>query len=173
MKKSILILLGLALLGCKKETPKVESATPKEATEEAPNPDLLTKAGTFFKSISTVKYENIPQDKIDLGKKLFFDKRLSKNESISCNSCHNMSTYGVDNEPTSEGDTHIKGKRNSPSVFYSSLLAMEFWDGRAKTVEDQASGPMLNPIEHSMPNEAFLVNKLKGIPEYKSLFKKA
>src|SRR6478735_8502093 len=117
MRKSVLILALLVLWSCKKEATKV--VAPKDVYEETPNPDLLSKAGAFFKSISTVKYEEIPQGKIDLGKKLFFDKRLSKNETVSCNSCHNMSTFGVDNKPTSEGDTHTLGKRNSPSVFYA------------------------------------------------------
>lgn len=80
-------------------------------------------------------------------------------------------TFGVDNKSFSLGDTKELGGRNSPSVIYASLHAMQFWDGRAKDVEEQAGGPLLNPVEHSLPSKEFLENKLRAIPDYQALFK--
>lgn len=167
MKKVVFILVGLALFGCKKEEAKEDFST-KPIVEKS---ELAKKADNFFKSISTVEYATIPQSKIDLGRKLYFDKALSKNETVSCNSCHNLATFGVDNKSFSIGDTKELGGRNSPSVIYASLHAMQFWDGRAKDVEEQAGGPLLNPVEHGIPNEAFLEKKLRAIAEYQTAFK--
>ena len=170
MKKTLSIAAALVIMiSCKKESTEQDFSNNPIGEKS----ELLTKASNFFKSVSTVPEENIPQEKIDLGKKLFYDKTLSKNGTISCNSCHNLSTFGVDNKSVSEGDTKELGVRNSPTVIYSSLHAMQFWDGRAKNVEEQAKGPLLNPVEHSIPNEAFLEKKLRSIPEYQALFKKA
>lgn len=168
MKKVIFILAGLALVSCKKESSQDFSKTP-----EVQKSELLTQASNFFKSVSTLKEENIPQEKIDLGKKLYYDKALSKNNTISCNSCHNLATFGVDNKSLSVGDTKQLGVRNSPTVIYASLHSMQFWDGRAKNVEEQAKGPVLNPVEHGIPDKEFLEKRLRAIPEYQTMFKKA
>ena len=98
---------------------------------------------------------------------------MSKNNTISCSSCHDLNKYGVDNLPTSLGDTKLNGNRNSPSTIYAFLHGMQFWDGRAKDVEEQAGGPLLNPIEHGIPSEAYLIQKLSKITEYATLFKAA
>ena len=167
MKKLVFVLVGLALFGCKKNEAK-EDFSIKPVAEKS---ELAKKADNFFKSISTVETNSIPQNKIDLGKKLFFDKALSKNGTVSCNSCHNLSTFGVDNKSLSIGDSGQLGRRNSPSVIYASLHAMQFWDGHAKDLEEQASEQLLNPVEHGIPNEAFLEKKLRAIPEYQTAFK--
>ena len=104
----------------------------------------------------------ITQQKVALGKKLFLDKRLSKANDISCNSCHSLDTFGVDNKPTSDGHKGQKGNRNSPSVYNAALHATQFWDGRAATVEDQALGPILNPVEMAMDSEKAVVDRLKA-----------
>lgn len=168
MKKIISLMVILAFISCKKESTEYDFSKAPEVKKS----ELLTKASKFFKSVSTLSEEKIPQEKIDLGKKLYYDKALSKNGTISCNSCHNLSTFGVDNKPVSEGDTKELGVRNSPTVIYSSLHSMQFWDGRAKDVEEQAKGPLLNPVEHGIPDQAFLEKKLRLIPEYQALFKK-
>lgn len=123
--------------------------------------ELKEKADIFFQSVNSLPKQDISSEKIALGKKLFFDKRLSKNETISCNSCHNMSAYGVDNLVLSPGDTEEFGNRNSPTVFYAHLHSLQFWDGRAKDVEEQAGGPILNPVEHNIPSEAFFRKTIK------------
>lgn len=112
---------------------------------------------------------------IELGNKLFFEKRLSANNSISCNSCHavDQNRGGVDNEPTSPGAFGKRGGRNSPTVLNAALQSSQFWDGRAATLEHQAKGPILNPIEMAMPNDADVLKRLKEIPEYQTMFRQA
>jgi cytochrome c peroxidase len=85
--------------------------------------------------------------KVALGDKLFHDKRLSKDNSLSCASCHNLSRGGVDSLPTSIGIGGAKGPINAPTVFNSSLNFRQFWDGRAASLEEQAAGPVHNPKE--------------------------
>lgn len=166
MKTTIFIFVGLLLFGCKKATTEDFSKQPVPEKSE-----LAKKAENFFKSISTVEYASIPQSKVDLGKKLFFDKTLSKSGAISCNSCHNLGTFGVDNKVFSIGDNKELNVRNSPSVIYASLNAMQFWDGHAKTLEEQAVESLLNPVQNGIPDAAFLEKKLRAIPEYQTLFK--
>lgn len=110
---------------------------------------------------------------IALGKKLYLDPRLSINDTISCNSCHQLTNFGVDSQPTSPGHDGTRGGRNSPTTFNAALHIAQFWDGRAKDVEEQALGPILNPIEMGMPSEEAVVNKLKKIDEYKTMFAEA
>ncbi len=127
-------------------------------------------------------FEPLPESIIDeqknaalikLGKKLYLDPRLSVNDRIACNSCHSLSNYGVDNEPTSPGHEGKRGGRNSPTTLNAALHIAQFWDGRAGTVEEQALGPILNPIEMGMPSEDAVVKKFKAIDEYKTLFAEA
>lgn len=113
------------------------------------------------------------QAKVDLGRALYYDTRLSRANDISCNSCHNLSTYGVDNEPTSTGYKHQKGGRNSPTVYNAAGHFVQFWDGRAADVEAQAKGPVMNPVEMAMSAEKEVVARLKSIPGYVSMFKAA
>lgn len=104
--------------------------------------------------------------KVALGKRLYLDPRLSMDETISCNSCHNLKTFGVDNEPTSPGHKGQRGGRNSPSSFNAALHTSQFWDGRAATVEKQALGPILNPGEMAMPSEAAVIERLSKDKSY-------
>jgi len=112
-------------------------------------------------------------EKVTLGKTLYFETRLSKDGNISCNSCHNLNTYGVDNKPTSPGDGGVFGNRNSPTVLNAAFHFAQFWDGRALDVEEQAGGPILNPIEMSMPDQDFVIKRLSQIKGYKALFEAA
>jgi cytochrome c peroxidase len=115
----------------------------------------------------------ITPEKVTLGRMLYYDARLSINDKISCNSCHLLDRFGVDNEPTSKGHAGQRGARNSPSVYNAAFQFAEFWDGRAKNVEEQAKGPVLNPVEMGMPDANFVIKRLKGIPGYRPLFEKA
>ena len=128
----------------------------KPLPNEAPNPD-----------------NPVTQAKIGLGKKLYYDTQLSKDGTISCNSCHDLATFGVDNEPTSEGDDGSLGDRNSPTVLNAALHQSQFWDGRAKDVEEQAGMPIMNPVEMAIPSEDFLVDRLAATADYPPLFKDA
>ncbi|MEC4114638.1 cytochrome-c peroxidase [Myroides pelagicus] len=161
MKKTLALAVICSLVACKNTTSKQEDIKEKE---------LLKQATTYFAPISSVAYEKIDERKVDLGKYLYFDTRLSKEGNISCNSCHGLSTYGVDNKALSSGDDGSLGARNSPTVFHASLHSMQFWDGRAKDVEEQAGGPILNPVEHNIKTEQELVDRIKGIELYQTMF---
>lgn len=109
--------------------------------------------------------------KVKLGKQLFFDPRLSIDGTVSCNSCHNVMSNGTDNRAVSIGVDAQKGGRSAPTVWNAAYLTAQFWDGRAATLEDQAKGPILNPIEMGMPDEASVVKRIKSIPGYARQFK--
>ncbi len=119
--------------------------------------------------IEPVVIEN--PDKVALGKQLFFDPRLSKSGFISCNSCHNLSMGGSDNLPSSIGHNWQQGPINSPTVLNSSMNVAQFWDGRAKTLKEQAGGPIANPIEMGFTHE-LAVEVLQSIPQYVANFEK-
>lgn len=112
---------------------------------------------------------------IALGKQLYMDKRLSKNDSQSCNSCHNVeaSESGVDNLPTSVGAFGEKGARNAPTVWNAGFQLSQFWDGRVADLAAQAKGPILNPIEMAMPDEKTVVKKIQAIADYQVAFAQA
>jgi cytochrome c peroxidase len=110
------------------------------------------------------------EEKIDLGRMLYHENRMSINEKLSCNTCHDLANFGVDNEPTSPGHEGKRGARNSPTVYNAALHVAQFWDGRAKDVEEQAKGPVLNPVEMGMPDPDYVVKVLRSIPGYHPLF---
>ncbi len=115
----------------------------------------------------------ITEEKVALGRMLYYDTRLSKGQDISCNTCHRLDNYGVDNEPTSIGHRGQRGDRNSPTVYNAAGHFAQFWDGRAADVEEQAKGPIMNPVEMAMPSEEQLVRVLKSMPDYVAAFKAA
>ena len=116
--------------------------------------------------------ENDTPQRIALGKKLFFEKRLSINDKQSCASCHILDDgfAGVDNLPTSPGARGEQGTRNSPTVLNSGWQDSQFWDGRAEDLVEQAKGPILNPIEMGMPDEQTVEKKIRAIAEYQKAF---
>lgn len=127
--------------------------------------------GQFFEPLpASIIDEKKNAALIALGKKLYLDPRLSINDKVSCNSCHRLDNFGVDSQPTSPGHDGKRGGRNSPTSFNAALHIAQFWDGRARDVEEQALGPILNPIEMGMPSEEAVVSKLKNIREYQTLF---
>jgi cytochrome c peroxidase len=110
-----------------------------------------------------------------LGKKLYFEKRLSINDTQSCATCHRLEDgfAGVDNLPTSPGARGEQGTRNSPTVLNSGWQDSQFWDGRAEDLVEQAKGPILNPIEMGMPDEQTVEKKIREIVEYRAEFARA
>ncbi len=108
--------------------------------------------------------------KVELGKKLFFEPRLSKSGWIPCNSCHNLSTGGADNLPSAIGHKWFFGPINSPTVLNTRFNLSQFWDGRAKDLNEQAGGPIANPIEMDS-NHELAVSVLQSIPEYVQWFR--
>ena len=109
--------------------------------------------------------------KAKLGKKLFFEPRLSKSGFISCNSCHNLSMGGTDNLKTSIGHNWQQGPINAPTVLNSSLNIAQFWDGRAADLKEQAGGPIANPSEMAFTHD-LAVSVLESIPTYSNEFKR-
>ena len=129
----------------------------------------------FGKPLKTLE---LPKDKValslvELGRTLYHEKRLSRDNSISCNSCHDTKAFGVDGEKFSVGfNNHLTG-RNSPTSFNAFMHVSQFWDGRAPTVEEQAKGPILAGGEMAMPSAEAVVKKINSIKGYKDLFEAA
>ncbi|MFD1294123.1 cytochrome-c peroxidase [Lutibacter holmesii] len=167
MKKLLLASLLLVLItSCSQKKEKQQIKAPEYTA-------LQKTASSLFGKLPEVAEnpENpITKAKVELGKKLYFDNRLSKDNTQSCNTCHNIETYGVDNLSTSPGNDGGFGTRNSPTVFNAALHMSQFWDGREPDVEAQAGGPILNPVEMAMPSEKIVEERLSKIEEYNTLF---
>ncbi len=174
MFKNILLYFTLVLFlfscGGKKES-EVKKLTESEEQE------LLTKSSSIFGLLPNKMpgSENDSPELIELGKKLYFETKLSVNGTMSCNTCHDINNLaGVDNKPTSPGALpNTMGTRNTPTVFNAGFQFAQFWDGRAPNLKEQAKGPILNPLEMAMPNEKEVVKVISSVSEYRELFKKA
>jgi cytochrome c peroxidase len=181
---------GTALvLGCGRERPAEDSArepetkgTP-EVTGKAPpipragplaRPRSLQQVGVPVELTRTV----IPSDnsqtpeKIALGEKLFFDGRLSADGTVACATCHDPARDFTDGRPTSIGIHGREGQRNAPTILNALYNKTQFWDGRAKTLEDQAAFPIVNPMEMGQPSLDAVVTTLSGIEEYQQAFQR-
>src|SRR5690242_8103455 len=124
-------------------------------------------------AVMTSSDNPVSDAKLGLGRILYYDPRLSANQKISCNTCHPLDAYGAEPKAVSTGFKQQKGKRNAPTVYNAAGHFVQFWDGRAPTVEEQAKGPITNPIEMAMPSNAAAVQVIKSMPEYIALFEKA
>ena len=153
------------------------SAPQNSADVSAEDKALLERAQATFKPLPDLaemqKVRPFTEEQVKLGQQLWYENRLSKGNTVSCNSCHNLATAGVDNMPTSAGHKSQFGARNSPTALNAALLGSQFWDGRAADVEEQAGGPLLNPVEMANATEADAAAKIAGIPEYQEKFKAA
>lgn len=168
MKRPVQFFFGAAFLiaafsvGCARPAPEVASIDPANLK--------------FYKALPESvppKDAQLTGEKVALGRMLYYDARFSKSQTISCNTCHDLATYGVDNQPTSTGHKGQKGDRNSPTVYNAAGHFVQFWDGRAKDVEEQAKGPVLNPVEMAMASDKEVLAVVDSIPEYKAAFKQA
>ncbi|RUA24488.1 MAG: cytochrome-c peroxidase [Bacteroidetes bacterium] len=170
MKKVLILVVGIAMFfaSCgNNEAPKKVSA-PKIDNQEVF--DLAIKNFKVLPNEAPNEANPLTEEKIALGRKLYMDKRLSKDNTQSCNTCHSLDTYGVDNQPTSTGNNGGKGTRNSPTTFNAALHVAQFWDGRNADVEEQAGGPILNPVEMEMPDEEAVIARIKADDEYVKMF---
>ncbi len=160
--------------GCKKE--EAPPPPPPPVPVAPPPVEIAPSVMEMFKPLPA-RFENADNattpEKVTLGRLLFFDTRLSKNQDISCNSCHGLDTFGVDRKSFSDGHKGQKGGRNAPTVYNAGGHVAQFWDGRAADLEAQAKGPILNPVEMAMPNDKKVVAVLKSIPGYVDAFKAA
>jgi cytochrome c peroxidase len=182
---SLKLLTSIAILGClplagciqADEGPaEVDPATIGDQPPEALRAQALVKFGTL-PLVQEASQRTVTEAKITLGRQLFFERRLSKNHDLSCNSCHDLAQYGVDRRlpsaKVSLGHRSQLGTRNTPTVYNAARQLAQFWDGRAVDVEAQAQGPIINPVEMAMLNAASVVAVLKSIPGYLPLFKAA
>ena len=143
-----------------------------------PSPATLRTKALLLVSPSPNKIPGADKDSaalVTLGKELYFEKRLSKNGTQSCNTCHAVDggRAGVDNEPTSPGAFGKRGDRNSPTVFNAAFHLAQFWDGRAPDLQEQAKGPILNPGEMAMTSAPEVLARLQGETNYPPQFKAA
>jgi cytochrome c peroxidase len=145
------VLAALFLAGCSSTATKTETTA-----REEPIQPIVAAAVTN-------------PAKVELGKQLYFDPRLSRSGFISCNSCHNLSMGGTDNLQTSIGHNWQRGPINSPTVLNSSMSLAQFWDGRAKDLKEQAGGPIANPGEMAFTHDLAL-DVLRSIPQYVAEF---
>lgn len=137
--------------------------------------ELQEKALKFFTPMPEHAFSeemNQSEEIIELGKMLFYEPRLSKSGLISCNTCHNMATFGVDQLPVSLGHAWQQGPLNSPTVLNAALHTSQFWDGRAADVEEQAGMPILDPVEMAATEDHVLA-VLSSMPEYVTRFQDA
>jgi cytochrome c peroxidase len=112
-------------------------------------------------------------ERVALGRKLYFDTRLSHDNSVSCATCHDVTRGFTDQRAVSEGIKKQLGKRNAPTTLNSALLQTFFWDGRSPSLDHQATQPILNPVEMGMPDEATALKAISDVPEYQEAFQKA
>ncbi len=157
-----------------------ETTTPRAIINAVPGtPDgvLLMQGHALFGKLPAIMpgSEQDTPAMIALGKRLYFEEGISINKTQSCNSCHPLDnkSASADNRKTGKGAEGKFGDRNDPPTMNAGFQIAQFWDGRAATLEQQAQGPPLNPIEMGMPNAAALVERLNGIQEYPADFKKA
>jgi cytochrome c peroxidase len=113
----------------------------------------------------------LTKEKVELGRLLFFDKRLSKNNTIACASCHMAQFAFTDGKNVSTGINGLKGGRSAPASLNRVFSKAQFWDGRAATLEEQSVGPFINPVEHGFGNHDEMIAKMKKIAGYRKLFK--
>jgi cytochrome c peroxidase len=174
----LVVLITAPLVGCSGEEQSDVVTTASKPVIEAAAPALdrealRTRAVAVFGSlpVEASNPENVATPaKVELGRILYYEPRLSKNHDVSCNTCHLLDRHGVDGKPTSTGHAGQRGGRNAPTVYNAALHIAQFWDGRAADVEEQAKGPVLNPIEMAMPSEEVVVAVLDSIPGYAPLF---
>lgn len=158
----------VATFGCKESQTTTPPASPATAGPAAEAPAVPLGLGP-----APVPADNpMTAEKIELGKMLYFDKRLSKDGTVACATCHDPTMAWAENRATSAGIHEQVGGRNSPTVINAAYLQVQFWDGRAASLEEQALGPIENPIEmgNTMENCRATIEKIAG---YKELFQKA
>lgn len=172
MKKGMFLMLCVIAIGCQPREEKQAEAMLDPAKDSA----LWIRAHGFFKALPAVAESasnTITDAKVQLGQVLFYDPRISKSGKSSCNSCHNLANWGVDQMKASADSLDNPTGRNAPTVLNAALHNMQFWDGRALTIEEQAGKPILNQEEMAVPHLGFLINRLRNDSMYRTLFNEA
>lgn len=153
--------------------PSVATAAPAEPSARRPslNPRLMRRFKPLRDDLAQLQHPRGAK-LVDLGRMLYFEKRLSAGHDLSCNSCHPLDHYGADGKAKSPGHNNKVGARNSPSTFHAAGLIAQFWDGREPDVERQAAAPMMNPVEMASSPQR-VISTLASMPEYVERFRDA
>jgi cytochrome c peroxidase len=172
MKKYYLLMVTFLTLGiltaCSSDEVETTKTTDKKETAASADEKAYASAKAMFQPLGdiVVPEDNpITDEKVELGKRLFFDPRLSGNNVQSCSSCHQPQAGYGDNLSTFIGFEGFEGHRNSPTVINSAYYSEYFWDGRASSLEEQAQGPITSEVEMNQDLDE-LVDELKVVPEY-------
>ena len=165
--------LGIVcLLGCSNSPKRQETAASQPAPPKPIGPIVEIKAPLGLPAVPVPAGNPPTAETVALGRKLYYDTRLSVDNTISCASCHHPLVGFSDGKPVSDGVKGGKGTRNAPVVMNAAYSTLQFWDGRAASLEKQAEGPVANPIEMGMTHEG-VVKRLNDAPVYKAEFEKA
>ena len=170
---AVLLVCAMAVLGSGATLPSDAADSKGHAAAQAASGEYTLKLpfGLDEGSVVIPADNLLTKEKVELGRALFFDKRLSKDNTIACANCH-MATFAfTDGKPVSAGIRGQKGGRSAPVSFNRIFSKAQFWDGRAATLEDQSVGPFINPIEHGFANHDEMIAKMKKIAGYRKLFK--
>ncbi|MBI4061783.1 MAG: cytochrome-c peroxidase [Elusimicrobia bacterium] len=150
----------------------VALASPPARADDFGGPEYPYKVPLGLKPPDVPVDNPLDDAKVELGKRLYFDKRLSGDGTVSCATCHDPSKGWTDRAPVSTGIRGQRGARSAPTVLNSAYMDLQFWDGRAKSLEEQAKGPIENPIEMGSTHKG-AVARIKKIKGYAPLFKAA
>jgi len=171
----VLMVAGIALLilGCERSAKRASSKlAPTPETDPLAQPKSLQQVGVPVEATRAAIPPDNPQtpEKISLGQKLFFDRRLSVDGTVSCSTCHDPAFAFTERKPTSVGIQGRVGQRNAPTVLNALYNKTQFWDGRVKTLEEQAALPIVNSVEMGQPNLDAAVAQIAAVGEYRQAF---
>jgi cytochrome c peroxidase len=170
----VMVATATLIFGCERSAKKASSQLPLiPETDPLAQPKPLQQVGAPVAMTRAAILEDNPQtpEKISLGQKLFFDRRLSVNGTVSCSTCHDPALAFTDRKPTSVGVQGRVGQRNAPTVLNALYNKTQFWDGRVNTLEEQAALPIVNSVEMGQPNLDEAVAQIAEIGEYQQGFR--
>src|SRR5260370_27102610 len=163
------------IVGCERSAKRASSKlSPNPETDPLAQPKSLQQVGAPVEMTRAAIPADNPQtpEKISLGQRLFFDRRLSVDGTVSCSTCHDPALAFTDRKPTSAGIKGRVGQRNAPTVLNALYNKTQFWDGRVNTLEDQAALPIVNTVEMGHPNLDAAVAQIATVEEYKQAFQR-
>src|SRR5712671_4221544 len=166
--------IGMLIFACERAAQKASPQLPLiPETDPLAQPKSLQQVGVPVAMTRGVIPADNPQtpEKISLGQKLFFDRRLSADGTVSCSTCHDPALAFTDRKPTSVGIKGRVGQRNSPTILNALFNKTQFWDGRVNTLEEQAALPIVNSVEMGRPNLDAAVAQIATVEEYKQAFR--
>ncbi|MGH9571508.1 MAG: cytochrome-c peroxidase [Candidatus Angelobacter sp.] len=171
MKVFMVLLAGFGLMSIKAfSAPDDARPVPAITPEMVDSMNVLPGGLTALPAVPIPAASPQTPAKIALGEHLFFDRRLSLDYSSSCATCHAPDKAFTDGLPRAKGFKGALGQRNSPTVLNAAYNDLQFWDGRAASLDEQCKGPLLNPAEMNMVDEKNLVDRLNAVPEYRRDF---